>query len=257
MGSHVGPKGTNARNAAGIALRSVGPNPSGSPAPPPPFVPTDIAGCTVWLNAGALVLSNNDPVASWTDLSGNGNNAVQATGSLQPLFKTAILNSQPVVRFDGLDDVMQGAISGITSDATIFVVAKFSATGNRALVDLSTDGTSTNTGEQFFLAGAALFARTAGSGAAQYSFSDTTSFFYFSATYSSSLREIFQNGVSQGTDGSSLAPAGSQIAYRVGELFQNIFPFDGDVAEVIIYNSVLSGGDLTTVNTYLATKYGF
>lgn len=56
-----------------------------------------------WWKASALSLSDNDAVSSWVDSSGNGNTAAQATGANQPTYKTNIVNSQPVVRFDSTD----------------------------------------------------------------------------------------------------------------------------------------------------------
>jgi hypothetical protein len=57
------------------------------------------------LSADTLALADNDPVSSWVD-SVNGATAVQASGSLQPLFKTNQQGGKPCVRFDGTDDIM-------------------------------------------------------------------------------------------------------------------------------------------------------
>ncbi|GAH61746.1 unnamed protein product, partial [marine sediment metagenome] len=51
----------------------------------------------LWIRAEDLGLSNNDPVTSWIDTSGNGNDFSQSTGSLQPSFQTSQLNSFPAV----------------------------------------------------------------------------------------------------------------------------------------------------------------
>ncbi len=61
-----------------------------------------------WFDANQLGLSNGNPVATWTDMSGNGNNITQATGSLQPTFLTGQLNGKPAVSFDGTDDYLEG-----------------------------------------------------------------------------------------------------------------------------------------------------
>lgn len=46
-------------------------------------------------------LSDGNAVSQWDDASRSGWNVTQATGALQPLYKTAIQGGQPVVRFDG------------------------------------------------------------------------------------------------------------------------------------------------------------
>ena len=40
-------------------------------------------GLKLWLKADSLALTNNAPVATWTDSSGNANDAVQATLTVQ------------------------------------------------------------------------------------------------------------------------------------------------------------------------------
>src|SRR6185295_5448090 len=65
------------------------------------FLPTDISGLQVWLKADAIVgLSDNDPVSTWSDGSGQSHDATGVT-TTRPLFKTGILAGKAVVRFDG------------------------------------------------------------------------------------------------------------------------------------------------------------
>jgi hypothetical protein len=63
-----------------------------------PFIPT------LWLKADALSLNDDDPVATWPDSSGQGNDASQATAGQRPKYKTNIINGKPAVLFDGTDD---------------------------------------------------------------------------------------------------------------------------------------------------------
>ena len=61
------------------------------------------------LRADSLGLALGDPISSWPDLSGNGNDATQSTVSMQPTMDAASWggNSFPVVRFDTVDDGME------------------------------------------------------------------------------------------------------------------------------------------------------
>ena len=71
------------------------------------FSPRDVSNLILWLDASAITgLNNNDPVATWSDRSGNGNDATQATATNRPLYKTNIVNGKPVVRFDGVDNYL-------------------------------------------------------------------------------------------------------------------------------------------------------
>jgi hypothetical protein len=68
-------------------------------------VPTDLEPAA-WWKADALGLANADPVATWTDSSGNANSLSQATAGKRPTYRTNVINSKPVVRFDGTDDFL-------------------------------------------------------------------------------------------------------------------------------------------------------
>ncbi len=71
-----------------------------------PF-PPQFVNLRVWLKADAIMgLVDDDPVATWIDSSGYGNDATQATSSKRPTYKTGIQNGLPAVRFDATDDGM-------------------------------------------------------------------------------------------------------------------------------------------------------
>lgn len=71
------------------------------------FTPTSVSGLKLWLEADRIVgLANADPVVTWADASGLGNDVTQATGSKQPTYRTNVLNGKPVVRFGGTDDLL-------------------------------------------------------------------------------------------------------------------------------------------------------
>lgn len=79
--------------------------------------PLDIADCALWLDASDATTiagspANNDPVSTWADKSGNGYNAAQATGINQPVYKTNIQNSKPVIRFTNAVNPQYLSLSG-------------------------------------------------------------------------------------------------------------------------------------------------
>ncbi len=68
------------------------------------WVPTDIDGCVLWLRSDSIEgLSDGDPVGTWTDQSGLGNNATQSTELNKPLFYSG---SPSYVSFGGTNHVM-------------------------------------------------------------------------------------------------------------------------------------------------------
>src|SRR5690348_4328042 len=78
------------------------------------FSPTDISGLKLWVKADQIGgLSDGDPVSTWSDQSGVGND-MTSSGSNRPTYKTGILNSFPIVRFDGSDDFLEkSSFSGV------------------------------------------------------------------------------------------------------------------------------------------------
>lgn len=70
------------------------------------FTPFDIPGMVTYLDASLLSgYADTDPVGTWTDTSGNACHAT-AAGTARPLYKTAQLGTRPVLRLDGVNDIM-------------------------------------------------------------------------------------------------------------------------------------------------------
>jgi hypothetical protein len=78
----------------------------------------------LWHKADALSLNDGDPVASWTDSSGNGKHMVNATEAEQPSYETNELNSLPIVRFNGSSDDLTLTTHGLTKPYTMACVVK-------------------------------------------------------------------------------------------------------------------------------------
>jgi hypothetical protein len=82
------------------------------------------AGAVLALDSRFIVgLSNGSLVSSWSDRSGLGNNASQATSSARPTFQTNRQGGQPGVRFDGSNvlNFSTAIISGSTPGSCLYV----------------------------------------------------------------------------------------------------------------------------------------
>jgi len=62
-------------------------------------------------DARQLGLSDGSSVSTWADESGNGFD-LSAGGA--PTFKTGVINSEPIVRFDGVDDYLDNSYTQLT-----------------------------------------------------------------------------------------------------------------------------------------------
>jgi hypothetical protein len=85
-------------------------------------IPTN--GLQLWLKADAGVISNDSSVSRWTDQSGNGNDVIESNLSRQPLLVNNELNDKPVIRFDGEDDRLGFTGSKSMTQISLFMVFK-------------------------------------------------------------------------------------------------------------------------------------
>lgn len=221
----------------------------------PKRMPLGVGNCKLWLSADKITnLADGDPVSSWPDSSGDGNNAVQATAEYQPIYKTGILNSKPVVRFDGTDDYMTCAafMSGTTA-ATLFVVATIDSDDTYALIGTAdNDGYYRYAGDGCGYMGAFRTARIA-----QYPSGMPSSGANIFALRSSTTEYLMRvNGVSKGVQaGSYSAGTKFEIGTQTDTAALTKYLL-GDIAEILVYSGSLTDIEVSTVETYLANKYG-
>lgn len=213
-----------------------------------------IPAATLWLKADAITgLNDGDPVTTWEDSSANGYDATQATGANKPTYQTDELNGKPVLRFDGTDDWMETAAfsGGELANTTIFVVAKKTADGSiaQALYDGLISGkrnAQVNIGSHDW---------TIQSGGSSITGSDSdASWHVFTATFQGSGNDSFyvdgRFDVGGDTGGNALS------GLTIGSRHDQALPFGGDIAEILVYDGVLSTVQQEDVEVYLSLKYG-
>lgn len=237
------------------------------------FASTDIPGSVGWYEfADATTLftdtGRTTPVASDGDLikgiadkSGGGRHLSEGTNP--PTWKTAILNTRSVGRFDGSSNVLTSAAAAFAfgTGATVIAVTKqTTAPGSRYVVSGDGDhlmitngangqivwGGSQNVGYSLiqsanFLAGS--FGIVAGT-------FDTT-------LAAASEVNAWRNGTAFTTRTSSQENTGNVLATQMS-LGATPTPgsfWNGDIAEVLIYNAVCSSANLNYIGNYLAAKY--
>lgn len=215
--------------------------------PPPIFSPRDSAGLVLWLKADTLTaLSDNDPISTWFDASGNGNNATQS-GSNRPLYKTGQINSLPVVRFDGSNDFFNlTSTINPASAYSVFIVYKKRTTGV-LFPTIANDANNVpnawfeyNDGNGYFFTNINHQRGTA----------DFTSY----KTISQVGEFLWVNGSSLSLSNESFSGASSNQFNVVGR--KNAFYADGDIVEIIYYDHTVTTTLRTAIETYLQNKYG-
>ena len=218
------------------------------------WTPASIAGLQLWLDAAQIAgLSDGDAVSTWADASGNANDVTQGTASSRPTYQTNELNGKPCVRFDGVDDFLRCTTFSQAQPLTILCVSKLTETGiaTRRMFDGATSRVLI--GQQF--APDLLF--FAGSTAPNYTgYTLPWPWRYYTGVFNGASSQQFVNGASIGT-----ANPGTQALtdLLVGCGFYLGSPTEfwlGDIAELIIYDSSLSAGNLALLHAYIASKYG-
>ncbi|TAD87238.1 MAG: hypothetical protein EAY75_06310, partial [Bacteroidetes bacterium] len=209
------------------------------------------SGLRLHLDASQITgLSNGATVNTWNDVSGNGNNATSSAGT--PTYQTNALGGRPVVRFNDAPVFTTANLSAqFPSATTTFIVANINNDNAYNLVQ-------SQSGDQWWrwsgdgLAYPALFRS---SRIETYTAMPNSGVQLFTVNSSATNWEMFINGASRGVAAAAYSAGGAlTIAGGANSLGAN--PLNGDIAEVIIYNRVLTAAELDQVGSYLEVKYG-
>ncbi len=213
------------------------------------FLPTDIATLELWVAADrGLSLADGNPVANWPDQSGNGNDLIQGVAANRPTFRTAVLNGLPIIRGDGINDLL--AVNyALVQPVNLFIVAEYNVFN---AFDTLHDGNAALRGRLYAI-GVNQMRLHAGVGLTTGAIPLITSFRLYSCTINGATSEIRQDGVQQAAgNAGGVAPGGTTLFADGGGANHA----NADIAEAIVYSSVLSVTDRDLVETYLADKYG-
>ena len=217
----------------------------------------------LWLKADAGITLNGSTVSAWADQSGAGNHCSQSTASYQPTFNAADsgANNKPTLSFDGSNDRLNSsiAINGInTSSFSMFIVAKNGASSGTykfqfAINNISVQNCKYPDGQYYYYSGADFLSNNT----SDCSNSGTPYRIYeMIKNYNVSLK-MYINSVLRNT-----ATSGGLIGSFTNGVFvvgaYNISGSQswlGNIAEIIIYKTLLTDADRAVVENYLITKY--
>ena len=230
------------------------------------FAQVPTAGLKVWLKAGAGVTTTatGDSVTSWADQSGNGNNATQTTAGDEPVYVANAIGGQPALQFNGSTSFLTlpkaSTIGILNSNYEIFIVAKTSSSAIQFLIAGATEqfevhlnapaaGTASVAGVRFIPTASEYIDEGSPT---QYA---DGSPHIFDASASTTNGIIRVDGV-EGGDSTGNMQGSTDSTIYLGCRSSKVLFLDGDIAEVLIYNTVLSNADRVLVESYLASKYG-
>ncbi len=219
----------------------------------------------LWVKADNGVSTTGSNVTQWQDMSPNGVNFAQSSSGNQPTFVASAQNGQPAIAFSGASQYLTGpsGLANFTSGASIFVVTKPSTISNNIrFFDFGNGATSNNI----------YMSETA---------STTANLFVYNGSTSSNLPASgaiaagtygLLEAVHNGAGSASIFSNGAQLAQGTINNINNVTrsgnnlgidfahtaadSFNGQIAEIIIYNASLSSTQRLGVESYLAAKYG-
>lgn len=237
---------------------------------PPPLL-IEPGSCQAWFDMSdistASMTSSGGLVNKILNKTGSGNNIQQGTSSAQPKNNTRTLNGLPVLEFahDGTrnDFMVFDNNNPLDAPFTVFVVGQSDQTYAGADQGFIGRQTAAIAGQWVLLRNgnfpiyqSYLFGSGGDSGSAQPSNNNAN---IYTVNFADGDRLRFQLNNNTATQGNIRSGYDNAVATPLAIGASNGSagaPLDGIIAEVIIYNKVLSASQITQINQYLSRKWG-
>jgi len=239
------------------------------PVDPPTDLPVD--GMLLWLDAETALSETGagNPASLWRDGSGWANDAT-ANSIVAPTVVPAAINGRAALRFDGVDDHLRlpAGFEDFRDGMSVFIVAqptalqsgfKLMALGNGPGSDMIVLGRNGGTaGLQYFTSD--VYGSVNWFGTADALAAGQTALFTIrqSAGIENGVApaSVFHNGDSVGGGDVFVPPVTTRSENLIGKSFWDEGMFEGQLAEVLLYDRELSDAEASIVQAYLDAKYG-
>lgn len=206
------------------------------------------SGLWFWVRPEELTTS---PVATWSDISGNGNDFAQPTGANQPTVVPNVLNGFPAVLFDGSNDWL-GSPADSLQPLTFAGVAQRIA-GSGSIMGGRNPANTSQPGALIYITNS-NYTMYAGSNA-ESAVPETVPWLRFAAMFNGGSSRRYFNAdeatVNPNTRGSGLVTIGAHIS--TGTTRTNFW--NGYVVEVLGWARALTNAELSQVMGYFSAKY--
>ncbi len=235
------------------------------------FLPTKISGCQLWLDGADLstlftneagttpVSASGQSVAFWKDKSTQANNATNSAN--QPTVTYSAQNGLSVVTFNGTSQFLNLTPSKLPNGSTNFSYFFVVRTSSSAVQVFMANGTTvTNQMPQFYFSNYALVGDLFGGSStsdgttynnqfvvASYTGSSTFTGYDFDSSFSGAAASVSLN------TGTTWALLG--VSRTVTPSPSYVFYLSGQIAEVIVYNRVVSTSEREQLQAYLGWKW--
>jgi len=229
--------------------------------------PADISGLQIWYkNATGLT---GDPVSQWNDSSGNGRHAVQSTSNLQGSLSGGGIDFSDSVPQD-FYNITESTGYVDMGGSNAFTLSVVMTRQCAAADDITVLGGANGNAHIMFLSEEYVRFRTTGTGG-----DATESQSFPTDTWAVNEKMVFTMTKDTSGDflfwknGVSVSPGNTTNESNTGPEFDAIYlgtksdgthdsndaQFDGIMFEFVLYNTQLTGGDLSALNSYLTGKF--
>ena len=242
----------------GISPAPSGYSPEATAATPASGTPLPLADLGLWLKSDSGTRARGGSLDFWQDQSGRGHSVVQPAAAAQPQLISDGLGSRPTLRFDGAAQYLDvPAFMSARTQAEAFVVLRV------ATARLTTDGSVWGLGQS--PDHGARYPTSQGQ--LQDDFASTAT--YFLESVSTLLDQFHLYNVASQQDCWMAWINGALAAERAGNTYAapdnptlgaslqgTPSYFGGDIAEVMIFDRVLTTEERDSVGGYLSQRYG-
>jgi hypothetical protein len=228
------------------------------------------SGLQLWLDAsdaaslysattGGSLVAADGAVARWQDKSGNGRHATQATSGSSPTRKTLVQGGFDVLRFDGSDDFLTLSDLTTTNNYTSFFVFRRTSAGINS-VSLG-PGTLKGNYTAWWFSDNVVYESSNGTAnfTTHGSANNSTGAFLLATTRTGTTSiATRRNGsaLATVTSGAGVTNPASGSWSAVGRADDTPIFHNGDMCEILLYNSALSDADRSAVESHLMSKWG-
>ncbi len=222
------------------------------------FTPSAISGLTLQLRADDLSIGS---VASWSDQSGAGR-TFTAAGAAQPTVVANQFGSLPGVQFT-TDDVMTTAATTAqlttNSQFTIFYVVKLTGPASSVVASYENDALLAEVGGNM---GTHVKDNAGTPAILGFNWDGNEDVASQNATYNNALLirhdhdnvnvRVSVNKAAAASVASGQSTGASNATWRIGQSFSSGNFLEAVIGEILVYNRLLSAGEITQVQGYLA-----
>ncbi len=211
----------------------------------------------IWLNGDIYTLATSPYISSWPDQSGNGNNFSQATTTKQP--RVVTYSGFKGIRFDGGDYITNAGIAALNTNTNTHYIVYNGYRPNHVGYLFNASFTQNS---QYITAyrnngNIRSWVLNSSLGIVDNTTTNSSSFQIISSIWDGvgQTFDSYKDGTSIGSkSGANGSPSGN-YSNIIGASASGAYRFDGDMSELIVYNTALNSAQRTIVDNYLSSKF--